>query len=201
MGRGHAACVGRTSLLAEGRPGPGRAMEGSSEAVQPDAHHPPPIGTVGLARSVRTGGTISGFAGCRTGGPFRSATQSDACRRPFCPLPYVSKDNPFVSRPTRSGSEHLSAGAARGQSLCGFKVTQSRQTFYLDWELDQSVQGYRKQQIIRAHPNLETSGPLYRRMYRPLADDVQVIHKLVQEHQIEFLVLDFVKLLWVSRHF
>lgn len=77
-----------------------------------------------------------------------------------------------------------------GQSLCGFKVTQSRQTFYLDWELDQSVQGYRKQQIIRAHPNLETSGPLYRRMYRPLADEVQVIHRLVQEHEIGFIVVD-----------
>ena len=80
--------------------------------------------------------------------------------------------------------------AETGQSLCGLSVSHSHQTLFLDWELDACVTGYRKQQIIKAHPTLETAGPLYRRMYRPLSDDLHTIQKLIQDHAISFLVID-----------
>ncbi len=35
-----------------------------------------------------------------------------------------------------------------GKSACGLTVSKSHQTLFLDWELDHSVQGFRKQQII-----------------------------------------------------
>ena len=77
-----------------------------------------------------------------------------------------------------------------GESMCGLTVSQSHQTLFLDWELDQSVQGFRKQQILKSHPTLQTPGPLYRRMYRPLSDELQTIMKLVQEHDISLLIID-----------
>lgn len=77
-----------------------------------------------------------------------------------------------------------------GQSACGLTVSRSHQTLFLDWELDQSLQGFRKQQIVKAHPNLSSAGPLYRRMYRPLTDELPKIMKLVQEYDISFMVID-----------
>ncbi|MDR4485292.1 MAG: AAA family ATPase [Nitrospirales bacterium] len=76
------------------------------------------------------------------------------------------------------------------QSIGTLCVPKSRNALYLDWEFDAGVQVYRKQQILKGHPNLRCAGPLYRRMYRPLIDEIQTIHKLVQEHDIGFLCVD-----------
>ncbi|MCA9466486.1 MAG: AAA family ATPase [Nitrospira sp.] len=80
--------------------------------------------------------------------------------------------------------------AETGQSLGGLTASRAHQTAFLDWELDSSVQGYRKRQILEAHPNLRTAGPLYRRMYRPLADDLPNVAKIIEEHGIGFVVID-----------
>ncbi|MCA9466889.1 MAG: AAA family ATPase [Nitrospira sp.] len=80
--------------------------------------------------------------------------------------------------------------AETGQSLGALTVQRAHQTAYLDWELDRSVQGYRKQQILRAHPTLRTKGPLHRRMVRPLADDLPAVAKIIEANDVDFVVID-----------
>ncbi len=77
-----------------------------------------------------------------------------------------------------------------GVSLFNFTVPRALQSIYLDWELDLPTHGYRKKLILREHPQLDTPGPLYRRMYRPLADELSAIRNLIEEHDIQFLVID-----------
>jgi hypothetical protein len=61
---------------------------------------------------------------------------------------------------------------------------------YLDWEADERVLAYRRQQLLLSHADLGTADVVYKRMYRPLSEELVEIQRLVRKHGIQLLILD-----------
>lgn len=61
---------------------------------------------------------------------------------------------------------------------------------YLDYETDQWKVRERTEYIANGHDFKPTKDFYYRRCYRPVADDVEEISRLVAEHDIKFIIID-----------
>jgi hypothetical protein len=85
----------------------------------------------------------------------------------------------------------VALAAETGISLPGLRIGRPRRVGYLDYESDWTDLTLRSQRLLRGHPELGRSAePLYRRMTRPLADDLPSIARLVAEHGLELLIVD-----------
>lgn len=76
-----------------------------------------------------------------------------------------------------------------GETVCGLSAVKGRALF-LDWEVSQQVHGERWRLLCAGHPKLAGCDVLYKRMYAPLADDLQAVQRLVATHDIQFTVVD-----------
>ncbi len=82
-----------------------------------------------------------------------------------------------------------------GEVVPGLKPTRQCNSLYLDWETDKD-QNVRRQEYIYRGLDLHTRAPgvYYRRMLRPLADDLSKVRDLIERTHAELLVVDSIGL-------
>lgn len=82
-----------------------------------------------------------------------------------------------------------------GEVVPGMRALRQCNSLYLDWETDKDANIRRQEYICRGLGlHSRPSGIYYRRMYRPLADDISKVRDLIRRSNAELLVIDSIGL-------